>query len=171
MKQNKNRKKLNITLLVVIVVMLSIGGVVGVSFYKDRQSFKDASRDIHSIFEALDYRASSKDTTQYCMYSHLKYSKGNLTCYVSHSFMIKNPVKNVISMSERKLEGVGWKKRGNNIDYFKEKDETYVVANIFTDKNKLNCHSRYKLVAADVLAVEIGCSGPARAEWFPVKKD
>lgn len=60
MKQNKNRKKLNITLLVVIVVMLSVGGVVGVSFYKDRQSFKDASRDIHSILKLSTITQAAK---------------------------------------------------------------------------------------------------------------
>lgn len=171
MKQNKNRKKLNITLLVVIVVMLSIGGVVGVGFYKDRQSFKDASRDIHSIFEALDYHASSKDTTQYCMYNNMKYSKGKLLCFMTVS---KNVKTADFQNDKEKISSVthtaGWTHEGSNSVALNSIGDVYLTADVYT-KDPMNCFVREKQLSNEYSKIEIGCSGPARAEWFPVKKD
>ena len=165
----KNKKKLSITLLVVIVVMLSVGGVVGVSFYKDRQSFKDASRDIHSIFEALDYHASSKDTAQYCMYSSMKYSKGKLSCTTEFTLSVESSSFDNSKLNKATSD-IGWMFHGSNLGTWKNVNSQYIFANLY-DKGDLRCSIRVKNINDNQSMVEMDCSGPARAEWFPVKKD
>lgn len=169
MKKKQNKKKLSITLLVVIIVMLIVVGVIGASFYKDRQNFNNASKDIHSIFEALGYPISDKDTNQYCMYNNMKYSKGSLICTTESTLSVEGFLFDG-SKLDKTTSSVGWKFHGSNLGTWKKMNDQYIFANLY-DKGELRCSIRIKTIDYNQSMVELDCSGPARAEWFPVKKD
>jgi len=159
MKKNKNN------IIIAVVVVFVIGLITGLIYYKDKSKFSAASKDFNSITEALNLKPLSRQVQQYCMYNNQKYSKGQLSCLTEVSLLVGS-LPNSSELAKVTSE-IGWISKGSNLDSWVGVDSSYIYAHLYT-KNELTCSIREKKAESE-LTIEIDCSGPAKAEWFPVR--
>ena len=162
---NKNKK------LIIAISLLVVLAIAGTAYYflSDRQTYIAQDKNIKEYIQSLQasYPVEGVQSEKYCSYAHQKFSKGSLGCGVNYTFY--NAHKDVITADfDNKAANFGWiysfdNTAGNN----KYSEQQYILSRVYKYKN-ITCglhitkeDQRYKY--------QIGCSGPAKAEWFPVK--
>ena len=161
-------KKTKLLILAVALPVLLIVLVVGIGRYNDRQKFTVATKEIAQIAEQLKGNGSSEKKQEYCMRNDLKYSKGNLSC-ITELILTNNKKVNALEVDVA-VNKVGWTSQGSNLESWKDADDKYILANTYTD-NKVDCYVRAYEKQSVRYLITIGCSGPAKAEWFPVREN
>ena len=163
---NKNKKKTNIILIATLTILLVVIVVYGGNIIKDRENFIQASKQSETIINSIS-KAGKSETQQYCIYNNMKYSKGVLSCYVTVTKITgifpRSQITNALQQSK-------WIFRGNNDIALNDSENTYTTANLYNN-GTLSCFVREKKLDDKHSKLEVGCSGPAKAEWFPVRKD
>ena len=163
MKKNKQIIK------IIILILLAIGMYIALMFAYDWYKYSSQNNKIKSYIELL--QGVNKNTVasdNYCTYSHQKYSKGVLGCSISYAVSSSSAL--LFQNSREEAEGFGWKyKWDNTVDNNKYSSENYIKSEVY-EFDGLYCSFVVKN-AGTVYQYELGCSGPAKAEWFPVREN
>ena len=162
----KKNKKLYIIGAVLIITAV---GLAALYFLSDRQKFTSMRIDINNVKFDTSADTESIKSDNYCNRNNMKYSKGSLACHVGDTITYATntkEIKKVTAQNTRKLISIGWQSNGSNLQLLK--DSGYIMGELYT-KGEFDCYQRYKPADGGRLVLEVGCSGPAKAEWFPVK--
>lgn len=171
MSMKKNKKAIGVTAIIIIIIVIIFILVVAyiVNLYQDKQKFTNASVGINNIMKtlAVDDQYRKQD---YCIYNDLKYSKGKLLCFVTETAMLDDyPQKGKEKKIETSTQDARWMFRGNNSLALEDSTTTYTIANLYKN-GKLDCYIREQKINEHASKLEVGCSGSAKAEWFPVRE-
>jgi len=162
----KNKKPIKTILLIVIFILLALVVVYSLGIIHDRQNFIKASRQSEEVINSIA-KEGEADTKRYCQHNNLKYSKGTLSC-----FIISTKTTGVSSLLKiaNVARQTGWNLTGNNDIALNDSQNTYIIANLYKN-GIMNCFIREKRLSTQQFELEVGCSGPAKAEWFPVREE
>jgi uncharacterized phage-like protein YoqJ len=162
----KNKKRINTVLIAALVLLLGVSVVYGVSAINERKDFIQASKQSETIINSIA-KEGKLETQRYCQRNDMKYSKGILSCSV-----IFKKTTEVSSRSQvtKATEQSKWIFKGNNDIALNDSENTYTIANLYNN-GTLNCFVRERKLNDQHSELEVGCSGPARAEWFPVREN
>ncbi len=161
-----NKKYLAIALMCGLIV---IAGIVS-AFLVDKMKFSGQDKNIKSYIAILDETQKIHDISmsKYCSYAHQKYSKGSLRCDLSYKFSSED--EGIVKNSGDTASDFGWTFQWDNtVSNNKYSTEEFIKSEVYTYKD-LYCNFSVKK-SSNSYEYEIGCSGPAKAEWFPVKKN
>ncbi len=166
---NHNQKTKHLTILLLIVALFAVGAGFASSYYRDRQKYISAIEDIDYIVRQLSGSGTpSWDKNEYCLRNSLKYKKGKLFCYVTATKAIDGGT--IKSNKINKIaEKIGWSLKGSNQEALNDSTTKYVLANLYSTGD-MNCFARGAQGDNGQLNFEVGCYGPAKAEWFPVRE-
>ena len=161
---NNNKKMLNITLLSILSIILALGMIYGASLIKEKQSFMNALQQSETIIVSMTDKEGI-ESRQYCQRNNMKYSKGSLSCFVTSTKLISGSSQGQV---EKVAQKNGWVFTGNNDIALNDSENTYTIANLY-ENGRLKCFIRQKKINDQQSVLEVGCSGSAKAEWFPVR--
>lgn len=152
------------------IITLLLSGTTAY-YLRDRQVVFGEDKNINQYIQELKASKLISDvqSEKYCSYTHQKYSKGSLGCSIDYTFHSSD--SDLITASfDRVATEFGWTFLFDNTDGNNEYSEKrYILSRVYIDQDR-RCglhiyqeEQKYKY--------EIGCSGPAKAEWFPVRED
>lgn len=162
----KNKKKTSIILIILATLLLVTGLSYAYNLHNNKQEFIQASKQTSGIIDSI-YNKGTTHAQQYCVYNNMKYSKGVLSCFVMSSKITSGSSQSQIIKA---AEWGKWIFKGNNDIALNDSENTYTTANLYSN-GKMGCFIREKRINDQHSELEVGCSGPAKAEWFPLKQD
>ena len=158
MKKNKQIIK------IIILILLAIGMYIALMFTYDWHKYSSQNNKIKSYIESL--QGVDKNTVasdNYCTYSHQKYSKGILGCNLTYTF---STLGGEISFKNSQLlNKLDWKYKFDNTKSINKYDNKNYLKHVVFETKDMTCS--YSIISGD--KYELECSGPAKAEWFPVR--
>lgn len=161
----KKNKKFLIPTLIVLAVCL----YVAVPLLYDRWVYSSQDKKIKGYISSLKVAQGNVKAEKYCTYSHQKYSKGTLKCDVRYSFSYKND-STLFDKSTTTAQEFGWKfKWDNAVTNNKYSTEKFIKSEVYEYRHLL-C-SFVIIEKSDAYEYQLGCSGRAKAEWYPVRNE
>lgn len=160
MKKNK-KYPFSITITVVLLVLTACTAYY---FLSDRYTFISQKSNIEHYISAKT-SAKNVSSEQHCSYSHQKYSKGALGCDIDYMFSLSQ--NNQADEDPYKIANkLKWAYKFDNTASVNEYGEEKYLRHYVFEVDGLTCSYSLNKQGSKI---EIGCSGPARAEWFPVR--
>jgi hypothetical protein len=157
----KNKKIIMIvvaSLLLVIIIVVS-------QLISDWYTFTSQDRKIKNYITSIEGVNKSKIVSDnYCSYSHQKYSKGALGCSIMYTFSV-NDGSFAFNNNQISKE-LGWKYAFDNTSSTNQYSDKKYTKHIVFEAKSMTCS--YSIINKEY---QLGCSGPAKAEWFPVRED
>lgn len=147
-----------------LVVLVAIG--TSIYFLSDRQKFISEANNLNEYITKIE--GISLNEEKYCSYGHQKYSKGDLGCQVYYTFQDSSKISRETETAKY-LESIGWQYKGDNTASVNAYSDVKYTAHKVFSHGSLGCTFSSSNDNGTTI-YEVGCYGPAKAEWFPVKK-
>lgn len=162
MKKNKK------TITIIAVAVAAIGVMTASMFVYDWYKYNSENHKINNYIESLEgVDKSTISSDNYCTYSHQKYSKGVLGCNIDYTFLVDRSF--TFSNDELSKE-LGWKYAFDNTTSVNRYSDKNYLKHVVFETGGMTCS--YSIIdKQDTLSYQLGCSGPAKAEWFPVREN
>lgn len=163
---NKNKKSIFIVIFLLFIVITCV-------FYylwADKKQFTDEKNNISNYISQLKSSIDiEKDSiNEYCSYGHQKYSKGNLGCEVSFTFLTTS--NETYQVVKQKISLLGWSYIGDNTKSTNQYSDVKYINHEVYSHNKFECTFSYNIENQENI-YNFTCYAPAKRAWYPVKNE
>ena len=156
--------------IIIFIICLFVSGSVITQLIVDKSKFSREESKIDNFITRVN-----RDTTigniianKYCSYSHRTYGRGDLGCSIEYTFTSKMVSEDIIIKNN--MNFLEWGAGVDNLQALSKNSEGMPIKSEIYADNGLGC--QYILRSKDKTThYYIGCSGSAKHEWFPVRKN